>query len=240
MFNGYVNDDAMGKLSASERGLYMKVLLRRKWYWLLLSFGIVFSIFSWRRSLRSKQLPHLPPGEVILPVERIWQRKEGIQYPNSACGPTTAAMVTNYLIRENRLRYEEISSSRLVNDLYREMGTMPWGTSSRRWRRRMNRFLNMYATENQWRVKQIRATHHFPLYVESIQRQTPVILRFTFNLAKNSFASHHYVVGVGYRMDEDGQFMAVLDPDGGKRNERVHWLKWSEHSKYMKLLYISE
>lgn len=172
----------------------------------------------------------------IINMKRIWQRDKGISHPNSACGPTVAAMVTTYFSQKGFINYKSLESAELVNLLYQKIGTLPWGTSINRWSNKMERFLNRYTFKGRWHIETLPAENNFLTYCDSISQDFPVILRFTFNFSQEAFASYHYVIGIGYRINETNKYIAVLDPDGGKNNDAIHWIKWELNEPYMKLL----
>src|SRR5690625_4440428 len=96
----------------------------------ILVFGIIlFFVNRHKRRqllLMEKALPE--KSEKLLKLERIWQRGAGIHHPKSACGPTSAAMVTKYLVENNRLTYPIPANDTLVNNMYKTVGTLPIGT----------------------------------------------------------------------------------------------------------------
>jgi hypothetical protein len=72
-----------------------------------------------------------------LPVDDISQRRSGITNQNSACGPTSGAMIIDYYhdhysynVRDNAYYG---SWAKLVNHLYGEMNTNWYGTSMSEW-----------------------------------------------------------------------------------------------------------
>lgn len=173
--------------------------------------------------------------EKRLNVERIWQRQEGIRYPNSACGPTVAAMIVKYLRKKEVLPPLKVEDAELVNLLYKKIGSLPWGTSVGRWQKGMETYFNRHLFPRKVKFEIRKAVHAYSDLVRAIDRGYPVLLRFTFNFSPNSFASHHYVLGVGYRYDDEHQYVACLDSDGGKDNDTFHWLSWEEQAVHMKM-----
>lgn len=213
--------------------------VKKKRWRLLLFLGIVLKFLKWKRNSHHQNSVDVKSGEKILDVERIWQRGEGITHPNSACGPTSAAMVTKYFVDENRLTYTTQSNDMLVNELYKTMGTFPWGTHILCLQKQLARLLNRHTNEAKWRVKFVWANRRYGTFVQSIEEGNPVIIHFLFNFSKKTFASHHFVVGVGYRSIENRKLIAVLDPDAGEHNKHIHWLDWDKNEKYMNLLVIN-
>lgn len=205
---------------------------------------VLIVLFLRRRKKRlAKNITNYGPNnrQKILRIERIYQREKGITSPNSACGPTTAAMIIHYLIEKGtpfKGNYKKMSTVQLVNDLYDRFSTRPWGTSSRRWRGGMERFLNKNSAVGNWSASIHRAEGNFLPYCQSIDENMPVVLRFTFNRAEHSFASHHYILGIGYAIRNHEPFVAVLDADGGKLNEGIHWIHWNENERFMKMIQL--
>src|SRR5699024_8928274 len=122
--------------------------------------------------------------------------------------------------------------------LYKQIRTRAWGTSARKWRKGVKRYLKQVWPANAWDVQLMKAEDQFPAYCQSIDQAIPVVLRFTLNKNPHAFASHHYILGIGYRMDEGRAKVAVLDADGGKLNERVHWIDWEENERFIKILRV--
>lgn len=175
----------------------------------------------------------------MLRVRRIWQRKKGINRPNSACGPATAAMLIQYLARQNKANLAGKSSAKIVNHLYNEMGTLPWGTSAKRWQKGFIRYVQAKFPNDKWAVHLGRAAGQFNVYCQSIDNNIPVVLRFIFNNNTHAFASHHYILGVGYSVKNNEQKIAVVDADGGEINSRIHWIDWHQNEQFIKMLRIS-
>lgn len=191
-----------------------------------------------KRRRQSKE--RVEQGEKVLAVRRIWQRTKGIKRPSSACGPASAAMVLDYMSREKELAYSIRPDDQLVNELYKAVRTYPWGTVIFCLQYRLRNLLNKHSEDNNWRVKFNWAMGQYKYFVHSIEKGNPVIIHFMFNFSKQTFASHHYVVGIGYRAVGSKKQIAVLDPDAGENNRKIHWLDWNENEKYMNLLLIEQ
>lgn len=174
----------------------------------------------------------------VIHVERIWQREEGVGHPKSACGPAAAAMVVKYLSRKGFVTFDSMKNTELVNVLYRKIGTFPWGTTAGRLKRKLRFILNRWAIEGKWDVETTPAKKRFYAYCSSIDDELPVIILFPLNFSRNAYSSHHFVVGIGYKVENSHRYLAVLDPDGGKHNDKVHWIKWEENEPYMKFVFL--
>lgn len=218
-----------------EKNIIMK--LGRKSRFMMVGSDRVRLFNRWKNNRQSWYGPK--HTKKTLKLVRIWQRETGIHYPKSACGPTAAAMVTNYLSKNHLINFSPQDNATLVNMLYKKIGTKPWGTSASRWRKKMERFFNNNSLRNvKWRITTVRAKRCFYEYCRAIDTNMPVLLRFTFNFSEEAFAAHHYVVGIGYHVSNEKKLIAVLDPDGGKKNESIHWVDWDVNEKYMKLIFI--
>lgn len=191
-----------------------------------------------KRRRQSKEL--VEEGEGLLDVRRIWQRTRGVKRPSSACGPTSAAMVIDYLSREKELTYSIRPDDQLVNELYKAVKTYPWGTVIFCLQYRLRNLLNKHSKDGKWRVKFNWAMGQYSDYVSSIEKGNPVIIHFMFNFSRQTFASHHYVVGIGYRFLGSQKQIAVLDPDAGEYNHKIHWIDWRKNEKYMNLLLLDK
>ena|SRR5699024_8275669 len=205
----------------------------RRFLWLI----VVVLPFIFRKKTSRQSDDYRPKHvEKVLAVKRIWQRSEGIAHPNSACGPTTAAMLLQYMANNQQDKIE--TEAALVNGLYKQIRTRVWGTSARKWRKGVKRHLNRRWPANSWDVQLMRAENQFPVYCQSIDQAIPVVLRFTLNNNSHAFASYHYILGIGYRVEEGQAKVAVLDADGGKMNESVHWIDWHENERFIKILRV--
>lgn len=200
---------------------------------------LCISFWKVKQRLNRKEKIYEPQQlDKVLRVQRIWQREAGVNRPNSACGPATAAMIVQYLARINEKDLAETSQVAIVNQLYDEIGTLPWGTSAKRWQKGFLRYVRATFSNDQWDVHLGRGGGQFDAYCQSIDEQMPVVLRFTLNNSAHAFASHHYTLGVGYSVKNDERKVDVLDADGGKLNKRIHWIDWHENERYIKMLRI--
>src|SRR5699024_5883051 len=116
----------------------------------------------------------------------------------------------------------------------------PWGTVIFCLQYHLRNLLNKHSEGNRWHVKFNWAMGQYKHYVRSIENGNPVIIHYMFNFSKQTFASHHYVVGIGYRSVGGKKQIAVLDPDAGEHNRKIHWIDWHKNEKYMNLLLIGK
>lgn len=85
----------------------------------------------------SNQFSTMATNYKVLGVTRLWQRSSGVNKPNSACGPATAAMISNYLKGQGfnvkgTSNYSSVGS--FINHMYSDLGTTSIGTSMAQYR----------------------------------------------------------------------------------------------------------
>ncbi|QYR22720.1 hypothetical protein KZ483_07175 [Paenibacillus sp. sptzw28] len=179
-----------------------------------------------------------------LAVPRIWQRTSGVDYPGSACGPTTAAMISNFLkgIEGHPIRgtAEYGTVDKFIDHLYYELNATQFGTSMPDWRQGFYFHLNHNYTPTGWGVGSMRATD--PLggwekYRERISAHRPVALRFDFWTSEGVEASYHFVAGNGIKNVSGVNYFGYKDPDGGQYNTGTHWASWTVNDQDMDMGY---
>jgi len=216
----------------------------RRLGWLISVSLLLFLFRKWIKTPQLNTTNYKPIHEQnVLPIRRLWQRAAGVHHPNSACGPTTGAMIVQYMMQQQNAEInttDAVVSVQLINTLYKEIGTRPWGTSARRWQKGMMRYFSKTCPEENLTVHLQRASGQYGTYCQSIDKGMPVVLRFTFNSSPQTFASHHYILGIGYSQKGDEEKVAVLDADGGKLNNKIHWINWNDNERFIKILSINE
>jgi hypothetical protein len=171
----------------------------------------------------------------LLGVTRLWQRSSGVSSPNSACGPTTAAMVSNYLKGQgfNVKGVSNYSSTgSFINHMYSELGTTFAGTSINQYISGLNTHLEHNYTNNKWSTWTYRAYGYYAHYKDNINNNKPVGLRFDFWIKEGTYIDYHFVAGIGYYHGSVAEF-AIKDPDGGSGNTEEIWLEWNKNNDDM-------
>lgn len=177
-------------------------------------------------------------NERILNVQRIYQRSSGINNPDSACGPTTGAMITNYY---KQLGYNVNDSSyyggdaALVNHLYSEMQTLIGGTTATGYGSGLENHLD-HNYHNQWNYQLFNGNGNWNAYYHSIEKNRPVGLRFGLNTNPDVYTSWHFVAGIGYYFDMEVPFAVIKDPDNGPNNTGNHYISWYVNAPYMQII----
>jgi hypothetical protein len=169
-----------------------------------------------------------------LDITRLWQRMDGVNSPDSACGPTTGAMIVNwyksqgYWVRDSSYYGGD---AKLINHLYNEMGTDSFGTSISEYNSGMKKHLNHDTTG--WDTWDLRAEGYYLSYKISIDDSRPVALRFDYFVSDTADYKYHFVAGEGYDETSGTTYVAVKDPDGGEFNTGTHWISWSDNDQDM-------
>lgn len=171
----------------------------------------------------------------VLSVTRLWQRSSGVSSPNSACGPTTAAMVSNFLKSQgyNVKGVSDYSSTgSFINHMYNELGTSSLGSSMFQYLSGLNTHLEHNYTSNAWDAWSYRAYGYYSHYKDNILNNKPVGLRFDYWVSEGSYVNYHFVAGIGFNHGSIAEF-AIKDPDGGSANTGSIWLNWNDNNDDM-------
>lgn len=180
-----------------------------------------------------------------LGVDRIWQRLPGIQHPNSACGPVSAAMIVNYLYaqgyakglsekeRNSQIQLGESKIVRIINLFWQQMAWY-WGTGMERYRSTLEGYLNEKLS-GKWHIE-LHVGDKFLIYKQAIDAGFPVIIRFNNLFSRRGvFARWHFVVGDAYLIQDGVQYVGVKDPDRGAKQTGTFFFPWETNAPYLSL-----
>jgi hypothetical protein len=175
-----------------------------------------------------------------LSVTRLYQRMSGVNNPNSSCGPTTGAMVVNYLkSRGYNVRASSYygGNAALINHMYYDMESDWWGTTINGYCNGLSKHLNHDYSPQKFYGMSYKALGNWDKYEASINAYLPVGLRFDrFKSSEYTFAEYHFVCGIGY--DYSGGedcYAGIKDPDGGSTNTSTLWINWGTNSPDMSI-----
>lgn len=204
---------------------------------------------GWRNLLNSPTAPNNSEinstSKKVLPVDRIWQRRDGINNKNSACGPTTGAMIIDYYhdnlgynVRDNDFYG---SWANLVNHLRLEMDTYLWGTTMNNWREGL--YNHVHHNGGSWDDFQFKGVGNSNFFITAINSDDPVGIRFDYFVENEEEINYHFVTGIGY--NKNGSYtgdlhVAYKDPDGGKNNSGTKWLDWTEFDQDFTFAYLNK
>ncbi|MFJ8090329.1 C39 family peptidase [Lysinibacillus sp. NPDC095746] len=158
-------------------------------------------------------LSTLSTADASLPVVRLYQRMSGVVNPNSSCGPTAGAMITNYY---KSLGYNVRASSYyggnagLINQLYYMMNSSFIGTNQYSLHNGLQTHLNL--DKNLWVGKSRGHASGVepPTYanvVNAIDKKYPLAM-LTYLSSEDPY---HWTVINGYYSNGD---ISYLNPDG--------------------------
>lgn len=169
-----------------------------------------------------------------LPIRRLHQRASGIVHPNTSCGPTVGAMITNYYKDKRGFNVRDYTyytnSSNLINHLYFDMNSSIWGTNAYSFG--MGLQLHLNHDMSGWKIVS-SANPTFNAVKTAIQNKYPVGAVWLVLSGEN----YHWRVINGF--DQNGQYVSYVDPDGGSTNTGNHWVTWSSIQSKINTVYLS-
>lgn len=163
-------------------------------------------------------------------VERFYQRGPYVNFPKSACGPTTAAMIMDYYhdVRKFNIRDETYFSGtsydqkvgKLINNMRSDMGAGLAGSTLRQLSNGMIKHINETATST-WSYTEVKDPHlssynNSLKYRNALNNRHPVGIRFDYN-SDTTGLKYHFVVGVEWRLagaKKDDLKIGYKNPDG--------------------------
>ncbi|MDQ1147289.1 hypothetical protein QE429_004116 [Bacillus sp. SORGH_AS 510] len=169
----------------------------------------------------------------VLSVTRLSQRSSGVNNPNSACGPTTAAMVANYLKSQGynvRGLSDYSSTGAFINHMYNELGTTIAGSSISDYTYGLYKHVQHNYSTDKWDTWSYRAYGNYTHYKDNILNNKPVGLRFDLWIKEGAYENYHFVAGIGFNHGSVAEF-AIKDPDGS--NGGTIWLNWNDNNDDM-------
>ncbi len=172
---------------------------------------------------------------VELPVIHLYQYMPGVTFPNSACGPTTGAMIANYYKYIRGLNidgiYEYGGAANFINHLWWCMSALG-GTTMSAYNLAMRNHYNKNYSNNPFSTSSMNGSTSgsWTTYTGRINNQHPVALRFYNN--DQAAYSYHWVAGVGYSTSA-GIFFGVKDP--GQSSTATRWLSWDVNSPFFNM-----
>ncbi|MCP3763688.1 hypothetical protein NLX67_15030 [Domibacillus sp. A3M-37] len=182
----------------------------------------------------------------VLAVDRFYQRLSGVQFKNTACGPTSGAMIFDYYydvkgynVRDNAYFGGDANTSvaRLINHLTVEMNTSGTiGTYMSDW------INGMYTHTRETTSAFSRVTvsnldsdsyGNSLKYRSAINNDNPAGLRFDrFSSFESDGIEWHFLAGIGYDLSgiyAENLQVYYLDPDGS--DSSVKKFDWSANDQ---------
>jgi len=176
-----------------------------------------------------------------LSVSRYHQRMTGVTNQNSACGPTTGAMITDYLwyFHDVPRSSDYGGVAQHINHLYDEMDTTIFGTSLSDFTTGLLKHLRHNGEK--WVGVKYRGTDEVAWnnYQWDIDDYNfPTGIRFDFWVSDSTYTNYHFVAGIGYKIVNGTKYFGFKDPDGGSNNTGTIYKLWSDNDQDIGLLHL--
>ena len=152
------------------------------------------------------------------------------EYQSSACGPTTAHVILNYLCRDGEKVLTED-----INELYKLLG----GTKIGLFKWRMIRNLRKLLGED-WCVEECTLTQA----IEQLRLGNPVAMRFDvyfsgqFFSKNKSMYKYHWVPLIGYEIKNEQLYLTIHDNGGRGRESKIRTVNYDENRKVLDFVKI--
>ena len=149
---------------------------------------------------------------------------------NSACGPTTAHVILNYLSRE-----DEKVVTKDINELYKLLGGTKIGLFKWRMIRNLRKLLG-----DDWCVEECTLTQA----IEQLRAGNPVAMRFDAYFSWQFFSKnkplykYHWVPLIGYEVKDDELYLTIHDNGGRNRDSQVRTFKYDDNRKVLDFVKI--
>lgn len=152
------------------------------------------------------------------------------EYQNSACGPTTAHVILNYLCKD-----DEKILTKDVNELYKLLGGTKIGLFKWRMIRNLRRLLG-----EDWSVEECTLTQA----IEQLRAGSPVAMRFDVYfsgqfLSKNKpLYKYHWVPLIGYEIKNNELYLTIHDNGGLNRESQIRTFKYDDNRRVLDFVKI--
>lgn len=168
---------------------------------------------------------------VLLDVNGMSQYNAGVrpEFQNSACGPTTAHVILNYLCKDEKIINKD------VNEWYTTLG----GTKIGLFQRRMIKNLRNVLGPN-WKIDKCSLTEA----IEQLRAGNPVAMKFDryftgqFFSKKKPLYSYHWVPLIGYEIKNDELHLIIHDNGGRNRESEVRSFCYEDNREVLSFVKI--
>lgn len=168
---------------------------------------------------------------VLLNVNGMSQYGEMIrpEFRNSACGPTTAHVILNYLCAHNEVAKKDI------NELYEILGSTKIGLF--KWRLIKN--LRAQLGEN-FLIEECDIS----VAITQLKHGNPVAMKFdqyfTFQwlTKRKPLYKYHWVPLIGYEIKDEELYLIIHDNGGKNRESQVHSIKYDDNRHVLSFVKI--
>lgn len=169
---------------------------------------------------------------VLLNVNGMSQYSQNVrsEFQNSACGPTTAHVILNYLCKD------DATINKDVNELYQILGGTKIGLFKWRMIRNLRKLLG-----DEWSIDACTLTEA----IEQLRAGNPVAMRFDVYFSGQLFAKnkplykYHWVPLIGYEIKDDELYLIIHDNGGRNRDSQVRSFRYEDSRKILDFVKIA-
>lgn len=153
------------------------------------------------------------------------------EFQNSACGPTTAYVILNYICQQNDAVFTYD-----INDLYLLLGGTKIGLFKWRMIRNLRKLLG-----DDWCVEECSLTQA----IEQLREGNPVAMRFDIYFSGQFFSknkplyAYHWVPLIGYEIKDNELYLTIHDNGGRNRDSQVRSFKYDDNRKVLNFVKIA-
>lgn len=168
---------------------------------------------------------------VLLNVNGMSQYSQLVrpEYQNSACGPTTAHVILNYLCKDETMVTND------VNELYKLLGSTKVGLFQWRMIRNLRKILG-----DSWNIESCTLTQA----IEQLRAGNPVAMKFDSYFTMQMFAKpkplykYHWAPLIGYEIIDDELYLIIHDNGGKDRESKVQSFRYEDNRKVLSFVKI--
>ena len=170
---------------------------------------------------------------VLLNVNGMSQYSDVVrpEFQNSACGPTTAHVILNYLVKDHAI------ISKDVNELYSFLGSTKIGLFKWRMIRNLRKLLG-----DSWCIEECTLSEA----ITQLRAGNPVAMKFdvyfTGQFLKNTqhLYKYHWVPLIGYEIKNDELYLTIHDNGGRNRDSQIKTFRYEDNRKVLSFVKIEQ
>ena len=170
---------------------------------------------------------------VLLNVHGMSQYSSAVRadYQNSACGPTTAHVILNYLNKD------EATPTKDINELYTFLGSTKIGLFKWRMIRNLRRLLG-----EKWCIEECTLTEA----IQQLRAGNPVAVKFDayftgqFFSKKKPMFDYHWVPLIGYEIKNNELYLIIHDNGGRHRDSQIRSFNYDDNRKVLSFVKIEQ
>jgi hypothetical protein len=168
--------------------------------------------------------------KIVLDVQGQSQYQQAINeaYRNSACGPTTANVILNYICQETEL------SKKSINELYNYLGASKIGLFKWQMIRKLQKLLG-----NEWEVSECTVNEA----MMELQNGRPVAMKFdkyfSFKWHLQPTYRYHWVPLIGYEIRAGKLYFIIHDNGGRNRKSEVREVLYEQNREVLSFVKFS-